>query len=199
MQFSMKHFLMASVLLASTFAWGQQPQIGGPAPLLARMSFTSSWVTSRFESFPQICISVDRSGQYQMRRVTMKGNAEFVEGTPHTELLQGTLPPRELKKLEMMLHDPEFRTLPRSGGGILLKGAETFVAEVPRASGAQRVVVSDTDGENPFPPSAQRIVNWLQRFKAEGAEPLDVSALDICPSGALQPVRPDTALLQPVP
>jgi hypothetical protein len=51
----------------------------------------------------------------------------------------------------MMLHDPEFRTLPRSGGGILLKGAETFVAEVPRASGAQRVVVSDTDGENPCP------------------------------------------------
>jgi len=199
MQFSMKHFLMASVLLASTFAWGQQPQIGGPASLLARMSFTSSWVTSRFESFPQICISVDRSGQYQMRRVTMKGNAEFVEGTPHTELLQGTLPPRELKKLEMMLHDPEFRTLPKSGGGILLKGAETFVAEVPRASGAQRVVVSDTDRENPFPPSAQRIVNWLQRFKAEGAEPLDVSALDICPSGALQPVKPDTALLQPVP
>jgi hypothetical protein len=27
----------------------------------------------------------------------MKGNAEIVEGTPHTELLQGTLPPKELK------------------------------------------------------------------------------------------------------
>ena len=199
MQFSMKRFLIALVLLASTFVWGQQPQIGGPASLLARMSFTSSWVPSGFGSFPQICFSVDRSGHYEMRRMTMKGNAEFVEGTPHTELLQGTLPPRELKKLEMMLHDPEFRTLPKSGGGILLKGAETFVAEVPRASGAQRVVVSDTDRENPFPPSAQRIVNWLQRFKAEGAEPLDVSALDICPSGALQPVKPDTALLQPVP
>jgi hypothetical protein len=199
MQFSMKHFLIASVLLASTFVWGQQPQISEPTSLLVRMSFASSWVTSRFDSFPQTCISVDRSGHYEMRRMTMKGNDEFVEGTPHTELLQGTLPPKELKKLEMMLHDPEFRTLPKSGGGILLKGAETFVAEVPRASGAQRVVVSDTDGENPFPPSAQRIVNWLQRFKAEGAEPLDVSALDICPSGALQPVKPNTALLQPVP
>jgi hypothetical protein len=199
MRFSMKHFLMASVLLASTFAWGLQPQISGPASLLARMSFASSWVPSGFGSFPQICFSVDRSGHYEMRRMTIKGNAEIVEGTPHTELLQGTLPPKELKKLEVMLHDPEFRTLPKSSGSILLRGAKTFVAEVPRASGAQRVVVSDTDGENPFPPSAQRIVNWLQRFKAEGAEPLDVSAPDICPSGALQPVKPDTALLQPVP
>jgi hypothetical protein len=134
-----------------------------------------------------------------MRRMTIKGNANFVDGTPHTELLQGTLPPKELKKLEMMLHDPEFRTLPKSGGGILLKGAETFVAEVPRVGEVQRVVTSDADGENPFPPSAQRVINWLQRFKAEGAEPLDVSAPDICPSGALQPVKPNTALLQPAP
>ena len=199
MRFSMQHFLMPSVLLAATFVWGQQPQISEPTSLLVRMSFASSWVPSGFGSFPPICFSVDRSGHYEMRRVTVKGNAEFVEGTPHAELLQGTLPPKELKKLEMMLRDPEFRNLPKSSGSILLKGAETFVAEVPGASGAQRVVVTDTDGENPFPPSAQRIVNWLQRFKAEGAEPLDVSAPDICPSGALQPARPDTALLQPVP
>jgi hypothetical protein len=199
MRFSMQHFLMPSVLLASTFVWGQQPQTSDPTSLLVRMSFASSWVPSGFGSFPQICFSVDRSGHYEMRRMTMKGNAEFVDGTPHTELLHGALPSNELKKLQTLLQDPEFRNLPKSSGSILLRGAETFVAEVPRASGAQRVVVSDTDGENPFPPSAQRVINWLQRFKAEGAVPLDVSALDICPSGALQPVKPDTALLQPVP
>ena len=203
MRFSMKRFLVAS-LLASAFAWGQQPQISGretndPESLLVRMSFASSWLPSGFANSPQICFSVDRSGHYQMRRLTMKGNDEVVDGTPHPELLQGTLPAKELKMLETVLRDPEFRALPKSSGGILRKGAETFVAEVPRASGAQRVVVTDTDRENPFPPSAQRIVNWLQQFKAEGAEPLDVSAQDICPSGALQPVKPNTALLQPVP
>jgi hypothetical protein len=87
-------------------------------------------------------------------RVTMKGKAEFDEGTPHTELLQGTMPAKELKKLETLLQDPEFRALPRSSGGILRKGAETFVAEVPRRNGVQRVVISDTEGENPFPHSA---------------------------------------------
>jgi hypothetical protein len=204
MRFSKRHIVMASALLASTFAWGQQPQINGPqinepTSLLVRMSVASSWEPSGFGSFPQICFSVDRSGHYEMRRATMKGNAEFVEGTPHTELLQGTMPVKELKKLETLLQDPEFRALPRSSGGILRKGAETFVAEVPRRNGVQRVVISDTDGENPFPHSAQRTVDWLQQFKAEGAEPLDVSALDICPSGALQPVNPNTASLQPVP
>jgi hypothetical protein len=33
-----------------------------------------------------------------------------------------------------------------------------------------------------MPYSVQKFVSWLQQFKAEGAEPLDVSALDICPS-----------------
>jgi hypothetical protein len=62
MRFSMKHFLMASVLLVSTFAWGQQPQISEPTSLLVRMSFASSWVPSGFGSFPQICFSVDALG-----------------------------------------------------------------------------------------------------------------------------------------
>ena len=198
MRFSKRHVVMASVLLASTLAWGQQPQVNGPTSLLVRMSFASTWVAG-FGGFPQICFSVDHTGHYEMRRLTMKGNAEFLVGTPHTELLQGTLPPSELGKLEKLLEDPEFLKL-TSAPSILRKGAETFVAEVPRENGVQRIVMSDADRKNPFPRSAERIVNWLQHFKAEGAEPLDVSAEDICPSGAVQPVNPATALLQqPIP
>jgi hypothetical protein len=101
--------------------------------------------------------------------------------------------------LEKLLADPEFLRLAASAPNILRKGAETFVAEVPREDQVQRVVMSDADGENPLPRSAKRIVNWLQHFKAEGAKPLDVSAEDICPSAALQPVNPATALLRPTP
>lgn len=206
MQFSKRHIAVASVLLASTFAWGQQPEINGPTSLLVRMSFASSWLPSGFGSLPQVCLSVDRSGHYEMRRVTIKPtteplqdspNRKVVGGTPHTELLQGTLPAKELRKLDKLLGDSDFRNLAGPFGGLLRKGAETFVAEVPREDGVQRVVMSDADRENPFPPSADRIVRWLQNFKAEGAEPLDVSAKDICPSGALQPVKPATALLEP--
>lgn len=125
-------------------------------------------------------------------------DTELREGIPSTELLQGTLSPEELKKLKKLLEDREFLKLTASAPGILRNGAETFVAEVPREDGVQRVVISDTDRENPFPRSANRIINWLQRFKAEGAEPLDISAQDICPSGELQPIHPATARLQPM-
>jgi hypothetical protein len=208
MQFSKRYLVVTSLLLASTLAWGQQPQINQRTSLLVRMSFTSSWVPQGFGSLPQICFSVDRTGHYEMRRLTIKVSTESPQaspdtklllGTPYTELLQGTLLASELEKLEKLLADPEFLKLAASAPNILRKGAETFVAEVPREDQVQRVVMSDADGENPLPRSANRIVNWLQHFKAEGAKPLDVSAEDICPSAALQPVNPTTALLQPTP
>jgi hypothetical protein len=209
MRFSKRYVVMASVLLASTLVWGQQPQIDGRTSVLVRMSFTSSWVDDFGDrDLPQVCFLVDDTGHYQMRRLTMKVNSEPLQGsphtklllkTPHTELLQGILPPSEFRKLRKLLGDPEFLKLTTSAPSILRKGAETFVAEVPRENGVQRVVMSDADGENPFPPSADKIVNWLQHFKAEGAESLDVSAEEICPSGALQPVNPATASTQPIP
>jgi hypothetical protein len=194
---------MASVLLTWTLAWGQQPQTNGRESsgpsLLVRMSFANSFVRWGYDSLPQICFSIDRSGHYEMRRLTMKGGAPYLQGTPHPELLQGTLPSVELGKLEKLLGDPEFVKLTDAPASILLKGAETFVAEVPRDTGVQRVVMSDADGQNPFPHSVRRIVSWLQQFKDEGAEPLDVSAPDICPSRTLQPVHPNIAALQPAP
>jgi hypothetical protein len=126
-----------------------------------------------------------------------KEDAKRVFIGPQTELVQGTLSPNELKTLVTLLQGREFRTLSRSTGGIVLKGGETFVAVVPRVSGEQRVVASDRDGENPFPRSVQGIVSWLWQFKPEGATPLDVSAQDVCPQGAVQPVNPNNALLRP--
>jgi hypothetical protein len=72
MRFSKRHIEMASVILASTLALGQQPQINGreidgPSSLLVRLSFTSTWVADVGDKdFPQICFSVDRSGRYQI-------------------------------------------------------------------------------------------------------------------------------------
>jgi hypothetical protein len=207
MRLSKSYLVVISALLASTLVWGQESQIKQQPALLIRMSFTNSWLPQGFASFPQICFSVDRTGHYEMRRLTMKVSSEspkenpdkkYVLGSPYSELLQGTLSLGELGKLEKFLEDPEFVKLSSATPSLLRKGAETFVAEVPRESRVQRVVMSNADGENPFPRSANRFVNWLQHFKAEGAEPLDVSADDICPSGTLQPVNPAAALLQPI-
>jgi hypothetical protein len=208
MRFSKSYILVALALLASTLSWTQQAPINEHASVLVRMSFASSWVPSGLGGFPQICFSVDRSGNFEMRRVTIKtttepregspNNNEIVRTSPHVDLLQGTLAPVELEKLEKLLEDSEFSKLSSAPPSILRKGAETFVAEVPRENGMQRVVMSNADRDTPFPRSAERIVNWLQHFKAEGAKPLDVSAEDICPRGTVQPVHPATALLQPM-
>jgi hypothetical protein len=205
MRISKRFFVVASTLLASTFALGQLQHNSGKS-LLVRMSFTSTWVNDIGDrDFPQICLSVDEDGHYEMRRLTMKIKSEPAEGnlqtkllpeTPRTELLQGTLPPSEVVALRKLLGNREFMKLTASAPRILRNGGETFVAEVPRDNGVRRVVLSDADRENPFPRSANKIVNWLQHFKAEGAEPLDVSAQDICPTGTLQQIDPAVASTQ---
>jgi hypothetical protein len=206
MRFVGKHIAIASLIFGTSLSWGQS-KLDAPSSLLVRMSFTSTWVADfGVRDSPQVCFSIDHAGHYQMRRLTMKVSSEplaenpgteALQGTPHAELIQGTLQSSELEKLEKLLADQEFRKLTVSAPNFLTKGAETFVAEVPRDSGVQRVVMSDADGKNPFPRSAEKIVNWLQTFKAEGSKPIDVSARDICPQGSIQPVRPATALLQP--
>jgi hypothetical protein len=160
MQFSKRYLVVTSLLLASTLVWAQQPEVDQQPSLLVRMSFTSSWVPQGFGSFPQTCFSVDRTGHYEMRRLTIKVSTESPQEspdtklllvTPYTELLQGTLPASELEKLEKLLADPEFLKLAASTPNILRKAAKTFVAEVPREDRVQRVVMSDADGENPLP------------------------------------------------
>ncbi len=204
MRFSKSCLVFASLLLAPILICGQQTRTMEGTSLLVRMSFTSSWVPQGFASSPQICFSVDRDGHYEMRRLAMKVEADsphanaddkLLPGTPYTELLEGTLAANELEQLEKFLADPEFRKLAASTPNILRNGAETFVAEVPRDGQVQRVVISNADGEKPFPRSANRIVTWLEHFKAEGAKNIEVSAEDICPRGALQAVNPATASL----
>jgi hypothetical protein len=209
MQFSKRSIVVASTLLASTFIWGQLPPNTGRKSLLVRMSFASAWINDFGDrDLPQICLSVDEDGHYEMRRLTRtidseqhqgSPGAKLLPGTPHIELVQGTLPPSEVMTLRKFLGNREFMRLGASGPRILRNGGETFVAEVPRETGVQRVVMSDADGANPFPRSANKIVNWLQHFTAEGAEPLDVSAQDICPSVALKQVNPATASVHPNP
>jgi len=193
---------IASWFLVSALGWGQLYAVPADRDrdLLARLSFASTWaVDNASKASPQICFSVDLAGHYRMRRLTTKGGADFLQGSPHPEVVRGTLQPKELRKLGRLLGDPDFRNLDGSFGGLVRKGAETFVAEVPRESGVQRIVVSDPDRENRFPDSVSRIVSWLQDFEAVGAEAVDVSSQDICPSGALQPINPATALVKPIP
>ncbi len=195
MRLSKRLVLFAGWLLASALAWGQNRQVNGRQSIPIRMSFRSeSWGLTGSGSFQQTCFSVDgRTGHYEMQRVTMtvtvspaptQGSpiAGSSSGPPHTEQVQGIMFASELQSLQKLLAGSEFLKLAAQEpkGTVLHKGADDFVAEVPRENGVQRVVARDEGGESPFPRSVQEIVSWLQHFKAENTEPFDVSE-DICP------------------
>jgi hypothetical protein len=189
-----KSILITSCLVTSALAWGQNAQVNESSSAFVRVSLTS-YILGDSGSYRKICFSFDRTGHYELARVTMKLTTKRSQGSPvyngsssgprHTELVQGSMFAGDLQKLEKLLADSDFMKVTASTPEItaLQKGAEDFVAEVPRENGMQRVVMRDADGENPFPRSVQEIVNWLQHFKAENAEPLNVLG-EICPKDA---------------
>ena len=179
--------LLVCVLVAVS-CWAQKISVPS-TPVFLRLSFRSAFavVNPEEKDFTQICISIASSGHYQMRRSRANG---AVEGW------QGTLSSTELNRLERLLSGREVRGLSGFSGGLMRNSAATFIAEVQREKNVQRFGLSDTDGKKPFPRSVSQIVSWLQGFEAKGAERLDVDTPDICPGGALQPVRPVTAQLR---
>jgi hypothetical protein len=189
-----KRILITSCLIASALAWGQDAQVNESSSAFVRVSFTS-FILGDSRSYRKICFSFDRTGHYELERVTMKVSTKRSQGSPvynssvsgpsHTELVQGSMFAGDLQKLEKLLADSDFMKVTASTPEMtaLQKGSEDFVAEVPRENGVQRVAMRDADGENPFPRSVQEIVNWLQHFKAENAKPLNVLG-GICPKDA---------------
>ena len=54
------------------------------------------------------------------------------------------------------------------------------------------------DGENPFPASMAKVVNWLQHFEPTNGKHFERTEFqDVCPSGGLRTLQPETASLRP--
>jgi hypothetical protein len=198
MRSSKRKIAVAFMILVSSLAWSQTPQVEINKPsYLVRMSFAKTW---RAHSSPT-CFSADVNGHYQIRRskatqyTVEKDGHQFIYRNLRTELLQGTLDENAMKQLKALLENPELVSLTPKAN-FLRKDGETFAADVAREHDVQRVVVTDSDYESAFPPSVRKLVSWLENFKAEGAEPLDDSDADICPSPTLQLVNPAVAMLQ---
>jgi len=145
------------------------------ASLVARLSYNSTWfVSADQKTSPRICFAVFKDGRYRMLRRTADGKGQR---------LQGTILPEELRQIEGMLDAPGFRALAgQRGPFIVLAGSETFIAEVPREVGVQRVLWMNPDREEPFPKPAAEVIDWLQSFEPKHAETLvDTEFPDVCP------------------
>ena len=135
------------------------------------------------QGLPQVCFAVDDHGSYQIQKRSQKDVLQT---------LAGTLDPDQLKQLKGLLEEADFLAVDESrGAGLLRKGSsETFTAEVPTSSNSHLgnrkfVRAVNIDGENPFPPAIQRVVNWLQSFSPGQTRMVD--AAQPCPAAGTQP------------
>jgi hypothetical protein len=174
--------IVTLILFASSILASAQSKEPGSDSLLARLSYNggTSLIGDMQEGYPQSCFALYRNGYYQILRTSKDG----------TESFQGTLSQHQRLHLGRMLKDLDFEG---SRGGVVLQGAERFVAEITREGKTIHYMWMNPDHQRPFPNSAARVINWLQDFEAEGASPLTLRELSehpICPPASAKPVQP---------
>ena len=98
------------------------------------------------------------------------------------------------KELASRLDAPGFRALSGTRGGLLRQGSESFIAEVPRQSGLQRLLWMIPDAQSRFSKPVADIVDWLRDFQPKGATTLlPTDFPDVCPQVGISAVTPAVA------
>lgn len=186
MQATQKFFLLSAVLLASIGLCAQEVYPVHDADLLARLSYDSSPIVQG-EGVQHICVAVYQGGDY---RIVRSVNAQILR-------LQGKMSKEQLQQLQTLLGRSEFRSLSGNHGGLIRRGAESFVAEIPvpglqREDGTQWFRWLNADGQSPFPGSVARVVDWLKNFEPTDGKSIVYTGeyLGVCPSGGLHPLQP---------
>jgi hypothetical protein len=182
--------LTVAVFLAPAGLWGQSqeqnPALQQRSDLLARFSYRGSSVVLPGEGFGQLCISVSREGDYRISRLLPDGESQR---------LRGKISEEQFQQLKKMLASSEFRGLSGSHGGLIRQEAESFGAEIPRKNGVQWLQWLNADGQNPFPDSVAKVINWLERFEPKNGEAFEYAEFpDVCPSRGLSLLQPSVAV-----
>jgi hypothetical protein len=192
-----KMLLAATALLTASGAIAQE-RLPSPVPeLVARLSYDSSGPVSQGD-MRHVCMAVFRNGEYRIVRSWDELPAER---------LQGKMTKEESHRLFKLLESAEFRNLSGSRGGLIRQQAESFAAEIPsddrlNTDGirewsereAWRLQWLNGDGQNPFPASVSKIVDWLQRFEAKDGKSFEYADYpDVCPAGGLRFLQPSVA------
>ncbi len=197
--------LTVSFLLISFGMWAQETSHVVDADLLARLSYENSRVVSPPEDkglitpyAQHVCVAVTRDGEYRIVRSLVHGE---------TQRLCGKMPKDQLQQLTELLGAAEFRALSGDHVGMIRKDAEVFAAEIPgpmreHVDGARQSMDRDVwrlqwvnaDGENPFPGSVAKVVEWLQHFEPKNGESFVYAEFpDVCPNRGLRLVQPAVA------
>ena len=180
-------FVIVIVFLCSPSSPGESTTRTDDDSVLARLSYAGGYMVDWREQTgsPGICFALYRSGRYRISRLTEAGN----------ESLQGKLSEDAFDRLTKLLIRLDSESSP---GGIVQKGAESFIVEIAREQDTIHQVWVNPDHQRPLPESVMRVVYWLQDFEATGAHPLTLRELSnqrICPT-ASEPLLPVISCLR---
>jgi len=185
--------LTLSILVISLSLWAQETARPNGTDVLVRLSYDSGFVPHG--DVRQICVEVSRDREYRIVRLGNNGQPLRVHGKMEKE---------QFDQLTTLLGSDKFRALSGNHGGLIRQDAETFAAEIPfgirlredgtRQAEAWRLQWLNADGENPFPDSVARIVDWLAHFQPKNGREFErVEFPDVCPSVGLHTVQPTVA------
>jgi len=177
--------LVLTLVLAASLASTQQSYQSNEDDILARLSYDSSALLQG-PGVSHICLAVSRDGDYRIIR--------SIEDRPAL-LLRGTMTERQFGEFKQLLEAGAFRILLSSPGHLIYQDAESFHAEFPlgdrmhgdenrqyRAPKTRRMEWLNADGENPFPRSIAKMIDWMQRFNPKGADAFEYDeSSDVCP------------------
>lgn len=194
---SPKILLSAAFLVATTGLVAQERSHLPDPDLLARLSYDNSGAVQN-GNVRHVCIAVSRDGEYRIVRSLDHGQSQR---------LHGTMAKEEFDQLAKLLDSAQLRKLSGDHGGLVRQQAERFAAEIPlgdrsRADGAQeglgqkawRLQWLSGDGENPFPVSISKVVDWIKRFEPKDGKSFDYADYpDVCPADGLRLLQPSVA------
>jgi len=164
------------------------PSVDKPLPKpIARISYSSGILESSYlQGPPKFCFALFGEGFYRMSRLTPRGT---------TEKVQGMLSADQLAVFRKILEGVKFQS---GGGGLVQNNAESFIAQITRDDQTRRYFWVDPDQRKPLPASALKVVKWLQNFRPQNEEIVDVpegTENPICPPVWEKPVQPIAGLI----
>ncbi len=183
-----KSYVAAAVVLLASGLWAQEVK-HDPAPqIMARLSYDNSGVIQEEHAIRHICIAVSVNGDYKIVRSIDQGK---------TQRLEGKIPSDQFQQFRKAIESLELRGLSADQGGLIRRESERFAAEfVPPGppqleDKSKRVEWLNADGENPFPKSVARVVDWLKNFEPRDGKVFTYADYpDVCPSGGLRLLQP---------
>ncbi|MGA2602097.1 MAG: hypothetical protein ABSH09_34460 [Bryobacteraceae bacterium] len=182
-----------TILLIAIPSFAQQPLRSDQPSVMAKISYDSGIASQ--QNVRQICMAVAKDGEYRMVRLLKDGN---------TEQMQGMIPKEEFRRLAKLLSAPDFRNRPNDHAGLIGEEAQSFAVEIPLGDRwhkdgalepeAWRSQWLNANGEQPFPASVSKVVDWLQDFQPKDGKTFEYTEFsDVCPAQGFRLLKPSVA------